>query len=121
MGVQTYEVIDQRIGRTVRALIAARDITVDDVAVAIDISRGSLFSKFKGTAPFKAWEVAALADYFGVPIADLYEGLATRLGVHIPAPTGGPERRRADRRVRNPCRLRWPNLAFSYGAYARAS
>jgi len=70
----THGLTDYRIGRTVKALALLRGVTLDEVAATVGISRGGLFSKVKGQTKFAAWEVQALADYFGRPVGDLYDG-----------------------------------------------
>ena len=77
--------IDRTIAATVRALIHGRGVTAGDVATACGIARTSMFNKLKGTAPFKASEVYALARYFQVSVADLYSGMGGAFPGPVPA------------------------------------
>jgi hypothetical protein len=83
MTIASELTVDQMIAITVRALAAARNERIEDVARAISITRTSLYNKLSGIAPFKASEVALLADHFGRSVGDFYDGLGGRLA-------GGP-------------------------------
>ena len=54
--------------------MAARGVRADHLAAMIGISRNQTFVKLRGDSPWKASEVEALAEHFGVSIADLYAG-----------------------------------------------
>ena len=65
---------DATITRTVRALRGAHQVDARDLAQHLRISRQSLYNRLNGDAPWLAADVAALADYFGCTIQDLYDG-----------------------------------------------
>jgi DNA-binding XRE family transcriptional regulator len=64
---------NETITRTVRALRSAHQIDASELARHLGISRQSFYNRLNG-APWLASEVAALADYFGVGVEDLYSG-----------------------------------------------
>ncbi len=73
---------DDTIRRSVRALIAARGQESEDVARAVGMTRATFYRRLSGRgAPFTAGEVQAIADWFDVPVADLFSGLG---GVVVP-------------------------------------
>jgi len=69
--------VDATISATVRGLAAARGLSPDDVAAGIGMNRSTYYRRLAGG--FSAADVAALADLFGVQVADLYDGLGGRL------------------------------------------
>ena len=66
---------DERISAAVRALAAGRGIRNSDLAPILGAGKTATFAKLKGEAPWKAAEVAALADFFEVSVGELYDGL----------------------------------------------
>lgn len=69
------------IRRAVRALRSAHQVDATDLARHLKISRQSFYNRLNGAAPWLATEVAALADYFGCSVQDLYDGT-----VHLTRP-----------------------------------
>jgi hypothetical protein len=69
--------VDATISATVKGLAAARDLSPDDVATGIGMNRSTYYRRLAGG--FSAADVAALADFFGVSVIDLYDGLGGRL------------------------------------------
>ncbi|MCL6423871.1 helix-turn-helix domain-containing protein [Brachybacterium sp. JHP9] len=88
---------DDRISASAKALMAARGIRTEELALAIGISRNPMFAKLRGSSAWKASEVAAMADYFGVGLDALFEGLG--LLEHDEAPRSSD--RGASHRVRH--------------------
>ena len=75
------------------------------MARALGLSPSSLFLKLAGGSAWKAWEVAAVAQHFGVSVGDLYSGLGgvfARPAVVAPAAV----------KVRKPRRTRDPECAW---------
>jgi len=70
---------DQIICMTIRALAASRNAALADVAGGVDMPR-STFERRLGRGGWTAAEVARIADWFGVPVSDLFTGLGGRLG-----------------------------------------
>ena len=70
---------DQIICMTIRALAASRNAALADVAAGVDMPR-STFERRMGKGGWTAAETARIADWFGVPVADLFTGLGGRLG-----------------------------------------
>lgn len=74
---------DDTIRRTVKGLISGHGLRVETVAAAVDMTPATLYRRLAGkgrSQAFVAGEVAALADYFNVPVGDLYDGLGGRFG-----------------------------------------
>lgn len=67
---------DELISAAVRGLIAQRRAKPAEVAAAAGISRGGLYRKMGGGAPWLAEEVDRLANFFSVTRDELYEGRA---------------------------------------------
>lgn len=75
---------DDTIRRTVSALVKGKGLSPDDVARAAGLSRSAYFSKMKAHGrekAFKAGEVAGMAEFLGVKVQDLYDGLG---GTFVP-------------------------------------
>jgi hypothetical protein len=79
---------DDTIRRAVKALIGGRDTDSESVAAAIGMVRSTFYRRLAGHgAPFTGGEVQAIADHFGVPVADLFSGLG---GAIVPHPERHP-------------------------------
>lgn len=65
---------DETIRRTVRALRSAHEVDAKVLARHLGISRGSLYNRLNGAAPWLAAEIPALAAFFGCEIGDFYTG-----------------------------------------------
>lgn len=70
--------VDDRIVQVVRALMSWHGLAMPDIAAAIDASIGTverrLSRNVKTRKSFAGFELAMLADYFGVPVSALYTG-----------------------------------------------
>lgn len=76
-GRATAAAAEATVRQSVLTLVRVREADRDDLARHLGIHRSSLYRKLgRAGAPFTAGEVAAIADYFGVPVADLFAGLA---------------------------------------------
>lgn len=64
---------------TVRALRSAHQVDALELAQHLGVSRQSIYNRLNGHAPWLASEVAALAEFFGCEIQDLYNG-TVRIG-----------------------------------------
>jgi DNA-binding XRE family transcriptional regulator len=64
---------------TVRALRSAHQVEAVELARRLGVSRQSIYNRLNGHAPWLAAEVAALADFFGCEVQDLYNG-TVRIG-----------------------------------------
>ncbi len=80
---------DERIAAAVRALAAGRGVRAVDLAPIIGIGKTRVFAKLKGEAMWKASEVEAVADYFDVSVADLFDGLGLFRDAKRPHRSGG--------------------------------
>ena len=69
------ESTDARISAAVRALAAGRGMRNVELKDVIGVGANAVFMKLRGDSHWKASEVEALADHFGVEIGDLYRGL----------------------------------------------
>lgn len=65
---------DETIRRTVRALRSAYEVDAAVLARHLGISRGSLYNRLNGAAPWLAAEIVGLASFFNCEIADFYAG-----------------------------------------------
>ena len=70
---------DQIICATIRALAAGRNTALADVAAGVDMPR-STFERRLAKGGGTAAEVARIADWFGVPVSELFTGLGGHLG-----------------------------------------
>jgi hypothetical protein len=70
---------DLVITATVRALAASRSTALGDVAEAVGMPR-STFERRLSKGGWTAAEVARLAEWFSVPVSDLFTGLDGHLG-----------------------------------------
>lgn len=64
-------VTQEQIAENVRVLLARRQIVQADLARAMGMSNTRLSRRIRGVAPFKAEELAAVADFLDIPISDL--------------------------------------------------
>lgn len=91
VALPTAFMADDTIRRTIKALVEGKGVNPDDVAEAAGISRSTYFSKMagKGSAQaFKAGEVARIATFLGVTVAQLYDGLGGTFVPPQPPPDG---------------------------------
>jgi hypothetical protein len=70
---------DQIICATIRALAASRNTPLADVAAGVDMPR-STFERRLAKGGWTAAETARIAEWFAVPVSDLFTGLDGRLG-----------------------------------------
>lgn len=70
---QNLSSVDARISASVRALMGATEAPPTELAAAMGTTKTTFYRRLKGG--FSAADVAALADYFGVEVSDLYTGL----------------------------------------------
>ena len=70
--------VDSNVRAVVSALLAARDLSRDDVCRGTGIEPGTLKRRMSRTpGPGRTWtagEVMALAEFFGLPVTALYNG-----------------------------------------------
>ena len=76
---------------TVRALRSAHQVDAAVLARRLGVSRQSIYNRLNGQAPWLAAEVAALADFFGCEVQDLYNG-TVRIGPLTTRTAGPPDR-----------------------------
>lgn len=69
---------DQQIAATVKALMAAQDLTMADVGPQIGLTKSTFHRRLTGGG-FLASDVMRLAMLFGIPVGDLYDGLGGRI------------------------------------------
>ncbi len=55
--------------------MAARGIRTEVLAAEIGVIRNQTFAKLRGASPWKASEVFSIAEFFGVRVQDLFDGL----------------------------------------------
>ncbi|ATH96343.1 hypothetical protein COP05_03960 [Dermabacter jinjuensis] len=79
------QTVDERISAATRALVALHGMRNADLADVLGIGQNSVFMKLRGDSPWKASEVAIMAEYFGVPIASFYDDLASLYSSEAPA------------------------------------
>lgn len=74
-GPRPAAMTDETIRQTVRALRSAHTVDALVLARALGISRQSLYNRLNGSAPFLAAEIAAVAQFFGCSVQDIYDGV----------------------------------------------
>ena len=84
------QTVDERISAATRTLVALHGMRNADLADVLGIGQNSVFMKLRGDSPWKAAEVALVAEYFGVPISIIFDGMAAVNNEEAPAlPSGG--------------------------------
>ena len=63
-----------------RAVLARRRVTQASAARAIGLSQPAISRRLSGTIPFSAAEIAALAEFVGVPVSTFYGETPTTPG-----------------------------------------
>lgn len=79
---------DDTVRRTIKGVAEGKGFTPDQVALAAGMSRSAYFRKISGHGSiqaFKAGEVAAIAQFLGVSVGQLYDGLG---GTFVPPADG---------------------------------
>lgn len=85
----TGELADDTVRRTIKALMHGRGITAENMAPSVNMTVATLYRRLGGSGSaqaFKAGEVASIANYFDVSVADLFGGLG---GTFVPPDGGG--------------------------------
>ena len=75
--------VDATISAVVRALTSGRGLAPEVLTEVLGVTKTSVYNKLRGSAPWKASEVKALADYFAVEVADIYDGLGGRFDAGV--------------------------------------
>lgn len=66
---------DDVIRRTVRALMAGAGLNPKTLGPHVRIPTSTFYERLKGTSQaFTGGEIARIADYFGVPVGDMFSG-----------------------------------------------
>ena len=105
------DVTDQTISAAVRALLSGRGYSPDELCEVTNTTASTLFRKLNGSSPWKAREVAAIAEFFDVSIGALYDGLG---GI-----VAGPSRRSGAGTRKNPSPANRRGVAVSAAHEAR--
>ncbi len=87
---ETFAEQDELIGATVRALAGAAQMSQNQVAERVGLSK-STFSRRMHDG-FLASDVMRLALLFGVPVGDIYDGLGGAIRVPVPGSERGSGR-----------------------------
>lgn len=66
--------LTKSVAAEVRAELARRNIGRTETAERLGISRTALWSRLRGETPFGLAELAALAEWWGVPLAQFLPG-----------------------------------------------
>jgi transcriptional regulator with XRE-family HTH domain len=75
--------------RIVRTLMAARAVSLSELAEHLGIGRSSLSERLTGKRRFTLAEVADMADYFEVSPAVFFEDPANLIGAYASSEQGG--------------------------------
>lgn len=59
------------VGREIRAQMARKDLNQADIAEVLGVTQTSVSNRLRGLVPWDINELAQVADYLGVPLADL--------------------------------------------------
>jgi hypothetical protein len=76
------------INRTIRAVMAIRDMDPADLWASAGITKGTYYNRMKGRGDWTAPEVKRAADALGVSVATLYDGLQVAGAGFEPATSG---------------------------------
>lgn len=90
---------DQTVSAVLRALLAARRVTQEEVADVLGVTRPAISARLAGVTTWKVGEVAALARHFGLSVADFVEPGA-RLGLVVNHEAGAVGRPGSGRSLR---------------------
>ena len=71
---------DDKIRLVAKMLLAAHGMTTLDLGQQLGLGRTPIYDRMQGRKPFTTAEVAAMADYFGVPVAAFFAGPNGLLG-----------------------------------------
>lgn len=83
--------VDDRIRRVANLLCVYREITHQELGRQMGIEKSSMSLRMNGKRPFKASEVALMADLLGAPVQAFFAGPEALFG--DPPMTSGTERR----------------------------
>ena len=59
------------VAANIKAELARRDKTQEDLAAVLNISRQGISQRLLGRVAFRVYELQKIADYLGVPVAEL--------------------------------------------------
>ena len=76
-----------RVYASIDALFKGRRVDAEVFASALGCSRASMYKKLKGESPITVDEAERAADFFGVPVAALFDGLGGYFGGPSPTDT----------------------------------
>jgi len=80
--------VDRMINRTVRALMAIRDMDPPAFMAAADLNKSTYYNRMKLRSGWTAAEVKRAADALGVDVATLFNGLSVAGAGFEPATSG---------------------------------
>lgn len=89
---------EDQVRASIRAVMAARGLEVDDLAEMTGLSRSTLFGRFAGkgaTRAFYAGEVRVIAEALGVSLEGIYTGRGLDLSRRPTSTTNGYRNRPA--------------------------
>lgn len=89
---------EDQVRASIRAVMAARGLEVDDLAEMTGLSRSTLFGRFAGkgtTRAFYAGEVRVIAEALGVSLEGIYTGRGLDLSRRPTSTTNGYRKGRA--------------------------
>ncbi|ART69702.1 hypothetical protein BTO20_14875 [Mycobacterium dioxanotrophicus] len=64
---------DTTIADNVRAELARRQVSNSALAELLGLSLSAVSRRTRGETPFRDWELKAIADHLGVPVATLFK------------------------------------------------
>lgn len=64
---------EEALNTHIDGLRKARGVTQEELGRALGVSQATASRKLHGLIPFSAEEMARCADYFGVPVGNLYD------------------------------------------------
>lgn len=75
--------MDETIGEAVSLLLAKTKQSREQLAMVMRCSTKTIGRRIRGEEPWLAWEVAAVAEHFGVPVQKLYDGADALFSVPV--------------------------------------
>lgn len=70
----TQHTAEDSVRRVVKALLAANDVKAPVLGAYLGIGKATIYKRLNGTLPFTVGEVAAIAEFFELPVDVLFAG-----------------------------------------------
>lgn len=85
----TQHTAEDSVRRVVKALLAANDIKAPVLGAYLGIGKATIYKRLNGTLPFTVAEVAAVSEFFDVPVQVMFAGPGALMRAVPEAVAGG--------------------------------